>query len=121
MKRQDGRKTPRQPGNRPRKKKPSRQIEKLPVAIATREGKTAIRQFEGRRFVRFGEVRGKTLAWVELYTAGPDGHFITVRFQDQTGLHLEITPLFTIKPEYFNIKTGNYELLKKWPEIRSER
>jgi hypothetical protein len=112
------RKTARQP----RKKKPRRQpFGKLPLSVVTREGKTTIRQFEGRRFVRFGEVRGKTLAWVELYTAGPDGHAITVRFQDQTGLDLEITPGFAVKPVYFSDKTGERQSLKVWPEIRSER
>jgi hypothetical protein len=95
--------------------------ERLPVSVVTREGKTTVRQFEGRRFIRLGEVRGKTVAWVEIYTGGPNGHSVTVRFQDQTGLHLDITPGFAIQSEYFNMKTGDYRLLKKWPEIKSER
>jgi hypothetical protein len=96
-------------------------VGELPVPIVTRDGKTTVRQFPGRRFVRLGEVRGKTLAWVELYTAGPDGHCITLRFQDRTGLILAINPGFTILPEYFNFRTGEYRSLRKWPAIRSEQ
>jgi hypothetical protein len=92
-----------------------------PVSVVTREGKTTIRQFQGRRFVRFGEVRGKKVAWVEFFTAGPNIHSISVRFQDQTVFHLEITPLFTLKPEYYSLKTGDMVTLKEWPEIRNER
>jgi hypothetical protein len=56
------------------------------------EGKTTTRQLDGRRFIRFGEVRGKRVAWVEFYTCGPNMHTISVRFQDQTVFYLEITP-----------------------------
>jgi hypothetical protein len=94
---------------------------KQPVSVITREGKTTLRQFDGRRFVRLNEVKGKTVGWVELYTAGPDGHAITLRFQDQTGLHLELIPGFIVKPEYFNSKNGNYHVVKTWPEVKSER
>ncbi len=91
------------------------------MSLVTREGKTTVRQFEGRRFVRFGEVRGKRVAWVELFTAGGDGHYLSVRFQDQTVFSLEITPMFTLKPEYYSITSGDPETIKKWPEIKSER
>ncbi len=105
----------------PHRKKPRQPKEQLPVSVVTREGKTTIRQFEGRRFVRLGEVRGKRVAWVELFTAGGDGHYLTLRFQDETVLSLEITPMFTLKPEFYRLTTGDPETIKKWPEIRSER
>ena len=92
----------------------------LPVSVTTREGKTTMRQFAGRRFVRLGEVRGKKVAWVEFFSAGREAHCITVRFQDQTGLTLEITPGFSLKPKYFTLKTGDYRVLKSWPEIKGE-
>jgi len=94
--------------------------EKLPAVVATREGKTTVRQFAARRFVRLGEVRGKRVAWVEFYSAGREWHSITVRFQDQTGLALEITPGFSLKPKYFTLKTGDYRVLKSWPEMNGE-
>src|SRR5258708_39733240 len=82
---------------------------KLPISVVTREGKTTIRQLEGRRFVRFGEVRGKRVAQVEFYTCGPNYHSISVYFQDRTVLYLKITPVFTLKPEYCSLKTGDVE------------
>ncbi len=91
------------------------------LAVVTREGKTTIRQLDGRRFVRFGEVRGKRVAWVEFFTAGPNFHSISIRFQDRTAFYFEITPLFTLKPEYYSLKTGNVVTLKQWPEIKMER
>jgi hypothetical protein len=105
----------------PRKQKSREPKETLPISVVMRDGKTTIRQFEGWRFVRFGDVRGKRVAWVELLTAGGDGHYLTLRFQDQTVLSLEITPMFTVKPEYYRITTGDPETIKKWAEIRSER
>jgi hypothetical protein len=56
---------------------------KLPVSVVTREGKTTIRQFQGRRFVRFGEFRGKKVAWVEFYSWGGEYNSISIRFQDR--------------------------------------
>jgi hypothetical protein len=52
--------------------------------------------------------------------AALSGSPITVRFQDQTGLNLEITPGFSLKPRYFTLKTGDYRVLKSWPEIKCE-
>jgi hypothetical protein len=88
-------------GSKKRKGQLRRQLANLPVSVTTRDGKTTVRQFAGRRFIRFGEIKGKVVAWLEVYTAGPDGHSITVRFQDQTGLNLKITPGFILKPELF--------------------
>jgi hypothetical protein len=101
------------------RRKPEKTKPKLPASVVMREGKTTIRQFAGRRFVRFGELRGKVLAWVEIWTA-EDGHSITLRFQDRTTLSLEIAPGFTLKPEHYTTRNGEYKPLKKWPEIRSE-
>ncbi len=94
---------------------------KEPLAVLTREGKTVTRQFLGRRFVRFGDVRGKRVAWVEFYTCEPNMHSIAVRFLDQTVLHFEITPLFTLKPEYYSLRTGDVVTIKRWPELKMER
>ena len=101
---------------RERKRKP-----KWPESVVTREGKTTTRQLAHRRFVRFGDVRGKRVAWVEFYTCSPNFHEINVRFQDKTVFHFEITPLFTVKPEYYSLKTGDVEMIKKWPEMKIER
>ncbi len=104
--------------NRRRKREPEPQG---PVSVVTREGKTTVRQFEGRRLVRFGEMRGKKVAWVELFTAGGDGHSLSVHFLDQTVFDCEITPMFTVRPKYYAIRTGDPQTIKQWPQIKSER
>jgi hypothetical protein len=106
-------------GKTPRKPRQSKEWQ--PVSVVTRQGKTTIRQLDGRRFVRFGEFRCKKVAWVEFYTCGPDIHTISVRFQGRTTFYLKITPLFTVKPEYYSIKTSDLVTLKEWPEIKIER
>jgi hypothetical protein len=93
----------------------------LPISVVTCEGKTTIRQFKGRRFVRFGEFRGKRVAWVEFYTCGPNYHSISVHFQDRTVLYLKITPMFTVKPEYCSLKASDLEIIQEWPEIANEK
>lgn len=110
---------------KPRKKtsrRSKRKFEpKLPLSVVTRDGKTVTRQFDGRRFVRFGEFRGKRVAWVEFYTWGSEYHSITVRFRDRTMLSFLINPTFTIKPRYFNAGKDELEIIKEWPEMKTER
>lgn len=92
----------------------------LPFSFVTRDGKTRIRHFEGRRVIHMGEVHGKRIARLEVFTAR-EAHYLSVRFQDQTVLSVEITPLFTLKPELYRLTTGDPETIRKWAEIRSER
>jgi hypothetical protein len=90
--------------------------------VSNREGKTTVRQYVDRRFVRFGEVRGKVVAHVELFTSKQDSHSLTIRFQDQTALNLAISPGFTLNAEYYkNQGLGDPKVLKRWPEISSEQ
>lgn len=105
------------------KKSTRRQKQKPPslVSAVTRDGKTTIRQFHGRRFVRFGEFRGKKVAWVEFYTWESESNSISIRFQDQTVMYFRIDPMFTVRPEYYRIKAGDLETVKEWPEMRMER
>jgi hypothetical protein len=94
---------------------------KLPLSVTNRDGKTTIRQLDDRRMVRLGEVRGKTVSYVELYTSKQDSHSLTIRFTDKTRLGLAIAPGFTIKAEYYKLEgLGDPQVIKRWPEIRSE-
>src|SRR5215469_16330553 len=77
------------------------------------------RGLPGRRFVEFPLARGKTTEKVELFTTG-EYHSITIDFQDQTALNLEIEPSFTINAEFHQRKRGNTEVLAEWPPIRSQ-
>ena len=94
---------------------------RLPLSVTNRDGKTTVRQLEGRRFVRISEVRGKVVAYVELFTSQGDSHSITVSFADKTVLHLGIAPGFTVNAEYYKRQgLEDPKVLKSWPEIRSE-
>jgi hypothetical protein len=106
---------------RRRTKKPAEEG-KLPLSVANREGKTTIRNYGDRRFVRIGEVRGKVVAHVELYTSKQDSHSLTIRFQDQTALNMAISPGFTISAEYYKRQgLADPRVLKRWPQISSEQ
>ena len=110
--------------NRKRKRQSRKAAEggKRPLSVTNREGKTTVRQYVDRRFARFGEVRGKVVAHVELFTSKQDSHSLTIRFQDQTALNLAISPGFTINAEYYkNQGLADPRVLKRWPEISSEQ
>jgi hypothetical protein len=85
------------------------------LPLITWEGETRIEHFRGARFLRLGEVRGKTLAWIELYAGGTEGHSITLRFRDRTELVLELVSGLTIVPEYYS---AGYRSLRKWRPIQ---
>jgi len=117
--------TPSSQTSKPRRshQKPKKPLDKgkLPLFVTQQEGKTTIRQFKGRRFVRFGEFKGKTVASLELFTSDGDSHALTIRFQDKTALNLAISLGFTINAEHYK-NQGIYDplILKRWPEIKSE-
>ncbi|MBZ5504189.1 MAG: hypothetical protein LAO78_01765 [Acidobacteriia bacterium] len=103
-----------------RRRKPA-PFGKLPLSVTNRDGKTTIRQLADRRIIRLGEVRGKTVAYVELYTSKQDSHSLNIRFTDKTRLALAISPGFTIKAQYYKVEgLGDPQVLKRWPEIKSE-
>ncbi len=102
-------------------RKPSRRRKPrfyLPKPVIIRRGKTTICQYKNRSFHRLEEVAGKTVEYVEIFTSG-EYHSITVRFQDETGLHFVIDPGFTLETTYDDWKTGDLRRLKRWPLIHS--
>jgi hypothetical protein len=95
---------------------------KPPLSVTLKDGKTSVRQYDGRRFVRFGEFKGKTVASLELFTSKQDSHSLTVYFQDRTALNLHISPGFTVNAEYYKSQgLADPRVLKRWPEIKSEQ
>jgi hypothetical protein len=105
---------------KPKTKKPIKKSN-LPLSVTLQEGKTTIRQLNGRPIIRFGEFKGKTIASLELFTSDGDSHAFTIRFQDRTALHLGIVPGFTVNAEHYK-NQGLYDplVLKHWPAIKSE-
>ncbi|SRR5579871_3058172 len=102
-------------------KNPKKQMG-LPASLRfteSKRGKTTVRRYKGRRFYRFEEIRGKTVEFVEVFTAG-EYHAIDLRFQDKTAIHFVIDPGFIMETEYADWKTGNSRTIKRWPLIHSE-
>jgi len=105
-----------------RKPKKPKKRERLPAALRfteTKRGKTTVRRYSGRRIYRFGEIKGKLVDLVEIFTTG-EYHAIDVRFQDKTAIHFVINPGFILETEYADWKTGNGRPIKRWPLIHSE-
>src|SRR5262245_680650 len=72
-----------------------------------------------REKVDFPEVKGKTLESVQL-SLGLDDSGISLSFQDRTHLEFSIEPIYTVRTEFSNWKTGNGRRIKRWPVFRSE-
>ena len=93
--------------NKPRKPKPSR----VPFSLVERK-------FEGRKFVEFPQMKGKTLDKVELFTT-PEYHSISLDFQDKILLALRIEPCFALQAAYSDFHTGDQEILEEWLPVHS--
>lgn len=67
----------------------------------------------------FPNVRGKTL--VDVYvTMDSDQSSVTLRFDDNTDLVVDIEPRLSFSADYSDWKTGNERIIKRWPRIRSK-
>jgi hypothetical protein len=68
--------------------------------------------------VRFPEVQGKTLEWVELWLDDED-RYIEISFQDKTALLFEIQPYggFHVLAAYGDWKTKNWREIKRWTPV----
>jgi len=104
-----------------RKTSKSKKLRKLPASLRyseTKRGKTTIRRFDGRRFHRLEEAKGKSLDYIEFFTAR-GYHSIDIAFEDKTSFHFVIEPTFILDAEYSDCKTGDWRSIKKWRLIQS--
>jgi hypothetical protein len=95
--------------------------ESLPPSLRyteTKRGKTTIRRYDSRHVYRLEEVKGKIVDRVEIFLAAEDSA-IVVRFRDQTSLGFGVEPGFTLIPEHYDLKTGDFRAIKRWQPIRS--
>jgi hypothetical protein len=90
-----------------RKPKPSR----VPFSLIERK-------FEGRKFVEFPQMKGKTLDKVELFTT-PEYHSISLDFKDKTTLALRIEPCFALQATYSDFHAGDQTILEEWLPVHS--
>jgi hypothetical protein len=109
----------RRPGSVRRKPGKNRKLPTLFEPVITRRGKTTLRRYDGRRFYRFNEIKGKIVDFVEVYLSS-DYHSINVRFADKTVLTFVVEPGFTLETAHSDWKTGNGRSIKKWPLMHSE-
>jgi hypothetical protein len=72
----------------------------------------------GSRRMKFPQVKGKTLEEVDFSSRAED-HSITLVFQDQTALRLDIEPGFTMFADYEDRKTGDVRVVRRWTGVRS--
>jgi len=93
--------------NRSSSNKPS------PGEFALRE-----RTLPGRRFVEFPLVKGKIAERVQLFTT-TNNNSLSIDFQDQTSLLLNIEPGFTIHAQLTRLEKGELETLAEWPPIKN--
>jgi len=66
----------------------------------------------------FPPVRGKTLADAYLSTDG-DLNCVTLRFDDNTELVIDLEPCLRFAADYSAWKAGDQRVIKRWPRIRS--
>jgi hypothetical protein len=76
------------------------------------------RRLQGRKFVEFPQMKGKTLDKVEIFTA-PEYHSIKMDFQDSTSLALKIEPCFTVHATLFDITRGELVIREEWLPVHS--
>ena len=93
--------------NRSSSNKPS------PGEFALRE-----RTLPGRRFVEFPLVKGKIAERVQLFTT-TNNNSLSIDFQDQTSLLLNIEPGFTIHAQLMQLEKGELETLAEWPPFKN--
>ena len=100
-------------------KKATRQTRKRRNKPSPGEFALQQRTLPGRHFVEFPLVKGKPVERVQLFTTENCGS-LTIEFQDQTSLHLEIEPGFIINSEFQQLEKGELQTLAEWPPIHSQ-
>ncbi len=76
----------------------------------------ARRKTRRRQFLRFDQVKGKTVEFIEMSS---DAEFpcVEIGFQDKTALHVLMGTRLTMEPAYSDWKTGDQRVLRQWPPV----
>ncbi len=69
-----------------------------------------------RQFLRFNEVKGKTVEFIEI-SADADFPCVEIGFDDKTALQILVGTRLTMEPAYSDWKTGNQRVLRQWPAV----
>jgi hypothetical protein len=87
----------------------------------SKPGKDARKRRLPRGCVRYSQMKGKLVDFVELWVSS-DYRCISIRFQDKTDFTVEIDPCLglTFNAMHSGWKTGDQRVLKRWPSVNSE-
>ena len=75
------------------------------------------RKLEGRKFVEFSQMKGKTLSKIEMFTTS-GYHNITLDCDDHTSLGLRIDPCFALHATYSDVKRDQ-RTIEEWLPVHS--
>ena len=75
------------------------------------------RKLDGRKFVEFPQMKGKTLNKVEMFST-TGYHSISLDFDDRTSLTLRIDPCFALQATYSDVKRDQ-EVIEEWLPVHS--
>lgn len=78
------------------------------------------RSTPGRKLLEFPEMKGRVLEKVEFFSTA-EFHSVNLFFADKTSLVLGIEPGFEVHVDLENAQSGEPQITKRWPPIRSER
>src|SRR5262249_9588375 len=76
------------------------------------------RRFNGRRFVEFPQMKGKTLEKIELFTT-QEYHSIDLHFADKTYVALVIEPCFALRAAYYDATGESDTISDGWLPVHS--
>lgn len=87
----------------------------------SKPGKGARKRRLPRGCVRYMQVKGKVVDFVELWVSS-DYRCISIRFQDKTDFCVEIDPCIglTFNAMHSDWTSGDQRVLKRWPSVNSE-
>ena len=69
-----------------------------------------------RHCLRFREVVGKTVEFIEM-RADAEFPCVEIGFKDKTALLFVMDTRLAMEPEYTNWKSGNQRTLRRWPAV----
>lgn len=76
----------------------------------------ARRRPKRREALRFDEVVGKTVEFIEMRTDA-DFPCVEIGFEDKTALLVLMNTRLSMEPSYSDWKTRNQRLLRRWPAL----
>jgi hypothetical protein len=76
------------------------------------------RRFNGRRFVEFPQMKGKTVEKIELFTT-QEYHSIDLHFADKTYVALVIEPCFALRAAYYDATGESDTISDEWVPVHS--